>query len=79
MHPLFQLRNNSAITDHCLNLHPLRDGLADPSDGLPDGLFEKRTNVYAGPDGLTGFYPQVGVICRSGAPPRLSSSGRNAL
>jgi len=30
------------------------------SHGLPHGLLEKRTNVYAGPHGFTGFYPQGG-------------------
>src|SRR5262249_9760638 len=29
------------------------------SPGLPPGLLEKRPNVYAGPPGFPGFYPQV--------------------
>ena len=30
--------------------------------GLPYGLHEKGPNVYAGPYGFTGFYPQVGGV-----------------
>ena len=37
-------------------------GLPDGSDGSPDGLLQKTLNVYEAPDGLTGFYPQVGGL-----------------
>ena len=40
-----------------ISILSVSDELPDGSDGLPDGLLEKPTNVYAGPDGLTGFYP----------------------
>src|SRR5690349_13439125 len=61
---------------------PAPDGLPDGSDGLPDGLLEKTTNVYRGPDGLTGFLPQVGgcpnlhvkVPNRYGPPPIIHLS-----
>jgi len=48
------------------------DGSPDASDGLPDGLLEKKPNVYAGPDGLTGFYPHVGGV--PNLPPDFSST-----
>ena len=45
------------------------------SHGLPHGLLEKRPNVYAGPHGFTGFYPQGGGGWKDELQECLSSFG----
>jgi len=50
---------------------------SDPGvPGLPPGLLEKTPNVYEGPPGFPGFYPQVGGVPHlpRASVPRLSTA-----